>query len=751
MVKVRDEHPTHEDGSINLESWLARVQEKTNFSDQDMSVISSACELSRFAEQEAVAVDNIWAEGTSSFRTGLEIAEILLDLHMDLDSVVAGVIYRSVREQKLPLETIQEQFGADVSELIEGVLQMAAISALLRPERRGMVDNYHLQMDNMRKMLVSMVDDVRVALIKLAERTCAIRAVAQAPQEKQQRVAQEVFDVYAPLAHRLGIGHIKWELEDLSFRYLQPNAYKKIAGLLVEKRLDREEYIDDVLAELGPALEKDGVNAELSGRVKHIYSIWRKMRRKSIDFHQVYDIRAVRILVKDDKECYAALGVVHFLWQHIYKEFDDYITTPKENGYRSLHTAVIGPHGKVLEVQIRTQEMHEEAELGVCAHWQYKDGSSGRNSSGSYENKITWLRQVLEWHEDLGDADLGDLVEQFQNDVVEDRIYVFTRDGDVKDLALGATPLDFAYHIHTEVGNRCRGAEVNGRIVPLNYALKTGERVEIITSKHAEPRRDWMNSNSGYIRTPRARAKVQHWFKFQDRDKNISDGLALLGTEFQRLAIIDVDQKKVAEDLNYKGWEDVAAAVGAGDLKVSQVVAKTDLHLNGAMPQRGPQLSRPRANADLNTQGVTIQGVGNLMTHLAGCCKPVAGDAISGYVTVGRGITIHGQSCGHLLQLQQEDPDRVLEVSWGETGSQVYPVEILITAYDRQGLLRDVTAVLALEHANVISMNSWSDVHNNTAEFRVTLEVVSIATLGKLLGKINQLPNIITVKRDVQS
>ncbi|PCJ20907.1 MAG: GTP diphosphokinase [Gammaproteobacteria bacterium] len=749
MVKVRDEHPTHEDGSVNLESWLARVQEKTSFSESDMAVIASACELSRLAEQEAVAVDNIWAEGTSSFRTGIEIAEILLDLHMDLDSVVAGIIYRSVREQKLPLETIVEQLGTPVSELVDGVLQMAAISALLRPERRGMADDYHLQMDNMRKMLVSMVDDVRVALIKLAERTCAIRAVSEASEEKQRRVAQEVFDVYAPLAHRLGIGHIKWELEDLSFRYLQTAAYKKIAGLLVEKRLDREEYIDDVLDELGPALGKDGVPAELSGRVKHIYSIWRKMRRKNIDFHQVYDIRAVRILVKDDKECYAALGVVHSLWQHIYKEFDDYITTPKENGYRSLHTAVIGPHGKVLEVQIRTQEMHEEAELGVCAHWQYKDGSSGRSSSGSYENKINWLRQVLEWHEDLGDADLGDLVEQFQNDVVEDRIYVFTRDGDVKDLALGATPLDFAYHIHTEVGNRCRGAEVNGRIVPLNYALKTGERVEIITSKHAEPRRDWLNANSGYIRTPRARAKVQHWFKFQDRDKNVSDGLALLSTEFQRLAITDVDQVKVAQSLNYKAWEDVAAAVGAGDVKISQVVAKTDLHLNSPIPQRGPQLSAPRS--DLNLQGVIIQGVGNLMTHLAGCCKPVAGDAISGYVTVGRGITIHGQSCGHLLQLQQEDPDRVLEVSWGETSGQVYPVEILISAYDRQGLLRDVTSVLALENANVIAMNTRSDVSSNMAELRVTLEVVSIATLGKLLGKINQLPNVISVKRDVQA
>lgn len=750
MVKVRDEHPTHEDGSVNLESWLARVQEKTSFSEAGMSVVARACELSRFAEQEAVAVDNIWAEGTSSFRTGLEIAEILLDLHMDLDSVVAGVLYRSVREQKLPLDSIEEQFGSNVSQLIDGALQMAAISALLRPERRGLKDNYHLQMDNMRKMLVSMVDDVRVALIKLAERTCAIRAVANAPEEKQRRVAQEVFDVYAPLAHRLGIGHIKWELEDLSFRYLQPEAYKKIAGLLVEKRLDREEYIEDVLNELGPALKKDGVHAELSGRVKHIYSIWRKMRRKNIDFHQVYDIRAVRILVRDDKECYAALGVVHHLWQHIYKEFDDYITTPKENGYRSLHTAVIGPHGKVLEVQIRTQDMHEEAELGVCAHWQYKDGSSNKNPSGSYENKISWLRQVLEWHEDLGDTNLGDLVEQFQNDVVEDRIYVFTRDGDVKDLALGATPLDFAYHIHTEVGNRCRGAVVNGRIVPLNYVLKTGERVEIITSKQGEPRRDWLNSNSGYIRTPRARAKVQHWFKLQDRDKNISDGAALLSTEFQRFAITDVDQVKVAQSLNYKAWDDVAAAVGAGDLKVSQVVAKTDLHLNGAIPQRSPQISTPKTNAGLNLQGVTIQGVGNLMTHLAGCCKPVAGDAIAGYVTVGRGVSIHSKSCGHLLQLQQEDPDRVLEVSWGETNGQVYPVEITISAYDRQGLLRDVTAVLAHEHVNVIAMNSWSDVRNNTAEFRVTLEVTSIAILGKLLGKINQLPNIIAVKRDVQ-
>lgn len=418
MVQVRAHQPVNTDGSINLEAWLDHVQNLVP--GLDRQGLLEACEFARESEQRAIAAQNSWAEGTSSFQTGLEIAEILADLKLDQESLVAAVIYRGVREGKITLEAVNKHFGPVVAKLIEGVLRMAAISASLNP-RHSMVLGTQAQVENLRKMLVAMVDDVRVALIKLAERTCAIRAVKNADEEKRHRVAREVFDIYAPLAHRLGIGHIKWELEDLSFRYLEPDQYKQIAKLLHERRLDREQYIANVMSQLKEALAATGVQADLSGRAKHIYSIWRKMQRKGLDFSQIYDVRAVRVLVPEMRDCYTALGIVHTLWRHIPKEFDDYIANPKENGYRSLHTAVIGPEGKVLEVQIRTHSMHEEAELGVCAHWRYK-GTDVKASSNHYEEKISWLRQVLEWHEELGD--IGGLAEQLRVDIEPDRVYV---------------------------------------------------------------------------------------------------------------------------------------------------------------------------------------------------------------------------------------------------------------------------------------------------------------------------------------
>ncbi len=429
------------------------------------------------------------------------------------------------------MPAVSQRFGPVVAKLIDGVQRMAAISASLSP-RKSMVMGTQGQVENLRKMLVAMVDDVRVALIKLAERTCAIRAVKTADDEKRNRVAREVFDIYAPLAHRLGIGHIKWELEDLSFRYLEPDQYKQIAKLLHERRLDRERFISDVMSQLKNELQATGVDADISGRAKHIYSIWRKMQRKGLEFSQIYDVRAVRVLVPEMRDCYTALGIVHTLWRHIPKEFDDYIANPKENGYRSLHTAVIGPEGKVLEVQIRTHAMHEEAELGVCAHWRYK-GTDVKSGSNHYEEKISWLRQVLEWHEELGD--IGGLAEQLRVDIEPDRVYIFTPDGHAIDLPKGATPLDFAYRVHTEIGHNCRGAKINGRIVPLNYSLQTGEQVEIITSKHGTPSRDWLNPNLGYVTTSRARAKIVHWFKLQARDQNVAAGKTLLERELNRL------------------------------------------------------------------------------------------------------------------------------------------------------------------------------------------------------------------------
>ncbi|AMR67869.1 GTP diphosphokinase [Aquipseudomonas alcaligenes] len=744
MVQVRAHQPINLDGSINLEAWLDHTLSVDPALDRE--ALKVACEFAREVEQQANAAQNLWAEGNSSFQTGLEIAEILADLKLDQDSLVAAVIYRAVREGKTTLKVVQEKFGAVVAKLIEGVLRMAAISNSINP-RESVVVGSQTQVENLRKMLVAMVDDVRVALIKLAERTCAIRAVKHADDEKRLRVAREVFDIYAPLAHRLGIGHIKWELEDISFRYLEPEQYKQIAKLLHERRLDREQYINDVMKQLRDELSATGVKADISGRAKHIYSIWRKMQRKGLQFSQIYDVRAVRVLVPEVRDCYTALGIVHTLWRHIPKEFDDYIANPKENGYRSLHTAVIGPDGKVLEVQIRTNAMHEEAELGVCAHWKYK-GTDAKGGSDHYEEKMAWLRQVLEWHEELGD--IGGLAEQLKVDIEPDRVYVFTPDGHAIDLPKGATPLDFAYRVHTQIGHNCRGAKINGRIVPLTYSLHTGEQVEIITSKNGAPSRDWLNPNLGYITTSRARAKIVHWFKLQDREQNVAAGKAMLERDLSRLALAAVDFAKLAEKCNLKTVEDMYAALGAGDLRLAHAV---NLAQQQVEPERGSEqleLIPRRASAPRPGKrgDIQIQGVGNLLTQMAGCCQPLPGDPIVGYITVGRGVSIHRQDCASVLQLEGREPERIIQVSWGPVPVQTYPVDIVIKAYDRSGLLRDVTQVLLNERINVLAVNTRSNKEDNTASMQLTIEIPGLDALSRLLARISQLPNIIEARRN---
>ena len=741
MVKVREEHPEKADGSIDLERWVKRLPVQVGVS---RGTLLRACGVARAAEERNQADRSLaWSDTSSALRTGLEMAEILADLHLDQDGLVAAILYRVVREGKLTLELVADQFGKSIAKLIEGVLRMAAISRV-NNERGPVLGQVEDQSETVRKMLVALVDDVRVALIKLAERTCAIRAVKDNPQ-RRYKVAREVADVYAPLAHRLGIGHIKWELEDLSFRYLQPESYKKIAKLLDEKRLDRQSYIDQVMAESREALAQAGIHAEISGRAKHIYSIWRKMQRKGIGFSQVYDIRAVRILVPEMKDCYAALGIIHGLWRNIPNEFDDYIANPKDNGYRSLHTAVVGPGGKVLEVQIRTKEMHEEAEFGVCAHWLYKGADSKSKAVNSYEEKIAWLRQVLEWHEETGSTG-GDVQEQFS--VAQDRVYIFTPDGHVVNLAQGSTPLDFAYHIHTEVGHRCRGAKVNGRIVPLTYILQTGERVEILTAKENAPRRDWMQPNLGYIKSPRARAKVQAWFRQQAREDNIAAGRNLIEKEFKRLALTSLDYKSVAERLRYATVEDMYAGVGAGDVSATQVLnAAQGLLGLDQKPDVVPFTPRRKPASKETRDDVHIRGVGNLLTHMAGCCKPLPGDAIVGYITIGRGVSVHRQDCQKVLQLQYAEPERIIEVGWGDAEQATYPVDVVILAYDRQGLLRDITQLLAAERANVLALNTLSDVENNTATMRLTLEITGLDALSELLARLNGMPNIISATR----
>ncbi|HEY8331641.1 MAG TPA: GTP diphosphokinase [Pseudomonas sp.] len=743
MVQVRAEQPINTDGSINLEAWLDHILDVDPALDRDS--LRKACEVAREAEQQAIAVQHIWAEGMSSFRTGLEIAEILADLKLDQESLIAAVLYRGVREGKVQLEVVEKDFGVPVATLIEGVLRMAAISTSLSP-RQSLVLGTQAQVENLRKMLVAMIDDVRVALIKLAERTCAIRAVKNADDDKRYRVAREVFDIYAPLAHRLGIGHIKWELEDLSFRYLQPEQYKQIAKLLHERRLDREQYINQVMQQLRDELTATGIEADISGRAKHIYSIWRKMQRKGLEFSQIYDVRAVRVLVPEVRDCYTALGIVHTLWRHIPKEFDDYIANPKENGYRSLHTAVIGPEGKVLEVQIRTQAMHEEAELGVCAHWLYK-GTDVNSGSSHYEEKIAWLRQVLEWHEELGD--IGGLAEQLRVDIEQDRVYVFTPDGHAIDLPTGATPLDFAYRVHTEIGHNCRGAKVNGRIVPLSYSLQTGEQVEIITGKHGAPSRDWLNPNLGYVTTSRARAKIVHWFKLQARDQNVIAGKSYLERELARLALTAVDAERLAEKCNLKSTEDMYAALGAGDLRLAQVVNAAQQLVE---PERGNEMldllsRRGPSGRSGGRDEIQILGVGNLLTQMAGCCQPVPGEPIVGYITQGRGVSIHRQDCPMALQQTEREPERMIQVSWGQAPAKTYPVDIQIRAYDRSGLLRDVSQMLLNEKINVLAVNTQSNKSDNTANMSLTIEIPSMAALGRLLARISQLPNIIEARR----
>ncbi|QPL44658.1 GTP diphosphokinase [Halomonas sp. A40-4] len=743
MVKVREDQPLTDSGTVDLQKWLSRLQEDVRL--PEPARLREACELAQTLELEAPRSHRVWLTPGSSFRMGLEMADILGELKLDQSTLEAAVLYRAVREGLLSLEGVTKRFGDEVANLIDGVLQMAAISYPLAPNH-GM--GQHNQQENLRKMLVNMVSDVRVALIKIAERTCALRQVKDAPREKCQQVAREVADIYAPLAHRLGIGQLKWELEDLSFRYLHEDEYKAIAKLLAEKRLDRDRYINDVVETLKGLMEAQNIHHyDVDGRAKHIYSIWRKMKRKRIDFSQVHDVRAVRILVPEVADCYTVLGIVHSRWHHVPNEFDDYIANPKKNGYQSLHTAVMGPENKVLEIQIRTFAMHDEAELGVCAHWRYK-GHDTNAKSRSYEEKIAWLRQVLEWQDEVGG--FGDLREGLSSDVAPDRIYVFTPDGHVIDLPRIATPIDFAYRVHTEIGHRCRGAKVNGRIVPLTYKLKSGQQVEILTATKGGPSRDWLNPSLGYVRTSRARAKIQAWFKYQARDQNLDEGRVLFDREMRRLDVDGLDLPKLAKAVNYQTPDDMYAALGAGDLRIGQVLhlAQQLFGETDDQDQLDRLLAKPKRQSSKATKSdITVLGVGNLKTSMANCCRPVPGEPIVGFITQGRGVTVHRQDCSNILQLRLDEPQRIIEVEWGERAETRYPVTIEIQAWDRSGLLRDVTGLLGNEKVNVLAVNTLTDTDEGIARLRITLEVDGLEALGRLFSRIQQLPNVTEVRR----
>ncbi|MFP4245526.1 MAG: RelA/SpoT family protein, partial [Ectothiorhodospira sp.] len=582
------------------------------------------------------------------------------------------------------------------------------------------------------------VDDVRAVVIKLAYRLQHLRLVAAEPDDLARAIARETLEIFAPLANRLGVAQIKWEMEDLSLRIAQPEEYRRIAGLLEENRTERERYIVNFIDHLKSALHQEGIQAEVRGRPKHIYSIWKKMRRKNLEFHDLYDLRAVRVILDRVSACYAALGVVHGAWPHIPKEFDDYIANPKDNGYQSLHTAVIGPEGKVVEVQIRTHDMDSFAELGVAAHWRYKEG--GREDQ-AMTRAIASLRRLLENQEND-----RELLDSFRSELFQDRVFVLTPRGDVMDLPKGATPLDFAYAVHTEVGHHCRGAKVNGHIVPLTYELRSGERVEIFTSRTGGPSRDWINPNMGYLRTSRARTKARSWFRQQDREKNLAEGRSVLEREAQRMGVQQPDMDELMRRFKQSGRDDLLVAIGAGDITPAQLAAPMELTAEEALVGRHGRQRRPEAPPGDGDRGIRIRGVGNLLTQMARCCRPVPGDPVIGYITRGKGVTIHRRDCVNILRMPANKRQRLVEVSWGDD-TRAYPVRIHLEAFDRQGLLRDITQVLANERVNVLSAATRTDPVENSVTMDLTMEITGTDQLSAVMDKIGAVSNVFTVRR----
>ena len=598
--------------------------------------------------------------------------------------------------------------------------------------------------EGLRRLLLAIIGDLRVVYILLARQLARLRAAGSLPEHERRALAQLCADIHAPLANRLGIWQLKWELEDLAFSCLQPDAYRRIARLLDQGRAEREAFIKRCLAELGRALEQAGIRAELAGRPKHIYSIWRKMQRKGLEFSELYDIRAVRVLVDDIPACYAALGVVHAMWLHIPREFDDYIARPKGNGYQSLHTAVVGPQGQTLEVQIRTHEMHQANELGVASHWRYKEGGG---SDAAFEAKIAWMRRLLDARGE-GEGDDAALMAGFRTELMEDRVYLLTPRGDVFDLPAGATVLDFAYHVHTDVGHRCRGARVNGRIVPLAFQPQTGDRIEIITGKAVEPSRDWLSTQAGYLNTARGREKVRAWFRRVDHVANLAAGQAMLERELRRVGMMQADIGGLHSRFNLRSHDDLLEALALGEVTPGQVARA--LHESLAPTPETPApvaetLSGAPARAAAGA--LSIEGVGNLLSTLARCCQPVPGDPVCGYITRGRGVSVHRADCKALLRLRQRDADRVIDVDWGRQSPRSYLVDVLVRGYDRKNLLKDVGGAIANAGAHVASSASRTLPKSAEVEMRFTLKVGDFGQLSDMLTRIEALPGVFEARR----
>ncbi|OOR99572.1 GTP diphosphokinase [Haemophilus paracuniculus] len=677
---------------------------------------------------------------------GIEMVEILHSLNMDDDSLVAALLFPLVKHQIIDLAQVKEDFSNQVKNLVKGVLEMDNIRQLSANNASD------LQIDNIRRMLLAMVDDFRCVVIKLAERITYLREKDRHSEEDLVLAAKECSQIYAPLANRLGIGQLKWELEDYCFRALHPQTYRQIAKYdLGERRLDREKYIADFVADLTACLSEEIEDVEVYGRPKHIYSIWKKMQKKNLRFEQLFDIRAVRIIVPNLADCYTALGIVHTHYKHLPEHFDDYIANPKPNGYQSIHTVVLGKQDKAIEVQIRTRQMHNDAELGVAAHWKYKEGA-GAGRSG-YEEKIVWLRKLLAWQNDL--ADSGEVVAEMRSQVFDDRVYVFTPKGEVVDLAKNATPLDFAYAIHSEIGHRCIGAKVAGKIVPFTYQLQMGDQVEIITQKTPNPSRDWLNPNQGFVNTPKARAKIVAWFKKLDREKNIPLGKEALEAEINRLGLTlkQIEQYALPR-YNLKQFDDLYAAIGSGDIRLhqlshflqSKLIKPTAEQEDEAVLKQIANKNNQPPKSSKNGH-IVIEGVGNLMHSIARCCQPIPGDEIVGYITQGRGISIHKADCEQLFELQSINPERVVLAQWGNRYASGFSLAIRVIANDRNGLLRDVSGIMANEKVNVLAVSSRTDTKRGLATIEMEIELNNVEMLNKLLARLAQLDDVIEAKR----
>jgi len=708
----------------------ARTLEKTVHEHYPLADLEPVQRAYRFAAEAHLGQQR--ASGEPYVTHPIACAQLVAELGIDPIAVQAALLHDVPEDTDYALADIEERFGADVARLVDGVTRLSRLSTHSHEEHEA---------ENIRKMFLAMAEDVRVVLIKLADRLHNMRTLGALPVEKRARIARQTAEIYAPLAERLGIWQIKWELEDLAFKELEPEAFKQLAAQLETRRKAREAYIERAIGVLREALGAAGIEAELSGRPKHIQSIWRKMQRKGADLSEIYDVYAVRVLVTELKDCYAALGVVHSLWRPIPGQFDDYIAMPKGNLYQSLHTAVIALDGSPLEVQIRTQAMHRVAEVGIAAHWRYKEGPVGKTDR-DYDAKLAWVRQLIDWQREVSDA--TEFVEGLKLDVFQDQVFVFTPKGEVKDLPAGATPLDFAYRIHTDVGHRTIGAKVNNRLVPLDYRLKTGDIVEVVTTKAAHgPSRDWLK----IVRTTHAREKIRQWFKRQERDENIVHGREALDRELRRLGRTSLERlggerlTEMAAAYRFSVLDDFLAAIGYGAVSAVQAVMRLGV-VDDTSEKVLPAVAPP---APPRTGGVRVKGVGDVLVRFAKCCHPIPGDSILGYVTRGKGVTVHLRSCPTVLN--ERDVDRLIEVEWEGGTQQTYPIAVRIEAYDRTGLLSDISNVVAENKVNILAANVTTNA-DHTATVVATLQVASVAQLAKVLSRLEDLKDVYTVQRD---